>query len=109
MKKYLADDLCGFPFTVSAMHDLISLTAQCNTEKWALAMPKKLPVYLVAGTEDPVGEYGKGVKKVCRMLHLAGVRSVKTKLYRGARHEILNEACFPTVCEDILAFAERVI
>jgi alpha-beta hydrolase superfamily lysophospholipase len=72
-------------------------------------MPKNLPVYLVAGTEDPVGEYGKGVKKVCRMLHLAGVRSVKTKLYRGARHEILNEACFPMVCGDILAFSERVI
>jgi hypothetical protein len=107
VEKYLADELCGFPFTVSAMHDLITLTAECNTEKWAQAMPKSLPVYLVAGTEDPVGEYGAGVKKVCRMLHLAGVKNVKTKLYRGARHEILNEACFPTVCEDILAFTEK--
>ena len=109
VRKYIADDLCGFPFTVSAMHDLITLTASCNTKKWAEAMPKKLPVYLVAGTEDPVGEYGSGVKKVCRMLHLAGVKNVKTKLYRGARHEILNEACFPIVCEDILAFSEKVI
>ncbi len=109
VRKYLADELCGFPFTVSAMHDLITLTAGCNTEKWAKAMPKSLPVYLVAGTEDPVGEYGSGVKKVCRMLHLAGAKDVKTKLYRGARHEILNEACFPIVCKDILAFSERVI
>ena len=107
VEKYLADELCGFPFTVSAMHDLITLTAECNTEKWAQAMPKSLPVYLVAGTEDPVGEYGAGVKKVCRMLHLAGVKNVKTKLYRGARHEILNEACFPAVCEDILAFTKK--
>jgi len=94
---------------VSAMHDLITLTAECNTSEWACAMPRELPVYLVAGSEDPVGDYGAGVKKVCRMLHLAGVRDAKIKLYRRARHEILNEACFPIVCEDILKFAERVI
>lgn len=109
VQKYLADELCGFPFTVSAMHDLITLTAECNTPEWACAMPRELPVYLVAGSEDPVGDYGAGVKKVCRMLHLAGVRDAKIKLYRRARHEILNEACFPIVCEDILKFAERVI
>lgn len=109
VQNYLADELCGFPFTVSAMHDLITLTAECNTKKWAQSMPKPLPIYLVSGTEDPVGAYGEGVKKVCRMLHLAGVSDVKIKLYRGARHEILNEACFGTVCEDILAFTERVI
>lgn len=109
VQKYLADELCGFPFTVSAMHDLITLTAECNTAEWALAMPKDLPVYLISGGEDPVGEYGEGVKKVCRILHLAGVRDAKIKLYRRARHEILNEACFPVVCGDILAFSERVI
>ena len=109
VEKYLADELCGFPFTVSAMNDLITLTSLCNTEKWACSVPKSLPIYLVAGGEDPVGEYGEGVKKVCRMLHLAGAKNVKIKLYRGARHEILNEACFPTVCEDILKFTEKVI
>ena len=109
VEKYLADELCGFPFTVSAMKDLITLTSLCNAEKWAMSMPKALHVYLVAGSEDPVGEYGEGVKKVCRMLHLAGVRNSSITLYRGARHEILNEACFPAVCEDILKFTERVI
>jgi alpha-beta hydrolase superfamily lysophospholipase len=109
VKKYLADELCGFPFTVSAMKDLISLTALCNSDECIKATPKALPIYLVAGTEDPVGEYGEGVKKVCRMLHLAGVRNSSITLYRGARHEILNEACYPTVCEDILEFTEDVI
>ena len=109
VSKYIADELCGFPFTVSAMHDLITLNALCNTKKWAKAMPKSLPIYLVSGGEDPVGEYGEGVKKVCRMLHLAGVESAKIKLYSRARHEILNEACYPIVCKDILAFAEMVI
>lgn len=107
--KYLADELCGFPFTVSAMQDLITLTASCNCASWAKSMPPSLPVYLVAGDEDPVGAYGKGVKKVCEMLHKAGAQDVKMKLYRGYRHEILNEACKEEVCRDILAFANRVI
>lgn len=107
--KYNADELCGFPFTVSAMQDLITLTAKCNTKEWANAMPRELPIYLVSGSEDPVGAYGEGVKKVCRMLHMAGSRDTKIKLYRGARHEILNEDCRDEVCRDILAFAEKVI
>jgi alpha-beta hydrolase superfamily lysophospholipase len=37
------------------------------------------------------------------------VESAKIKLYSRARHEILNEACYPIVCKDILAFAEMVI
>ena len=109
VEKYLADELAGFPFTVSAMQDLITLTARCNTTAWAKAMPKKLPVYLVAGSEDPVGAYGEGVKQVGFMLHRAGVEYAKVKLYRGARHEILNEDCRDEVCRDILAFAEKVI
>jgi len=109
IEKYNADELCGFPFTVSAMQDLITLTARCNTEAWAKAMPKELPVYLVAGSEDPVGAYGEGVKQVGFMLHRAGVEYAKVKLYRGYRHEILNEACFSEVCGDILAFSEKVI
>lgn len=109
IEKYFEDEFCGFPFTVSAMQDLITLTALCNSTAWAKAMPKNLPVYLVAGDEDPVGAYGEGVKQVGFMLHRAGVEYAKVKLYRGYRHEILNEACKDEVCEDILAFANKFI
>lgn len=109
IEKYLADELCGFPFTVSAMQDLITLTARCNSTAWANAMPKDLPVYLISGDEDPVGAYGEGVKQVGFMLHRAGVKYAKFKLYKGYRHEILNENCKEEVCKDILDFANKVI
>lgn len=109
VERYFADEFCGFPFTVSAMQDLITLTARCNSTAWAKAMPKKLPVYLIAGDEDPVGAYGEGVARVGFMLHRAGVEYAKFKLYRGYRHEILNEACKEEVFCDVLAFAEKFI
>ncbi len=109
IEKYMADELCGFPFTVSAMQDLITLTYACNLKEVVAATPKWLPILLVAGKEDPVGEYGKGVIKVGNMFYRAGFADVKVKLYKGYRHEILNEACKGRVSDDILAFADRVI
>jgi alpha-beta hydrolase superfamily lysophospholipase len=109
IEKYLDDELCGFPFTVSAMQDLISLTYFCNTSAWARAIPKELPIYLVSGSEDPVGEYGSGVRRVGFMLHKAGVKHTKITLYTGFRHEILNERCAEKVSNDILSFSQKAI
>ena len=42
---------------------------------------------LIAGSDDPVGDYGHGVETVYNRLKKAGC-NVKMKLYPGARHEI---------------------
>ena len=34
----------------------------------AAKMPKDLPILILSGEEDPVGENGKGVKRFARML-----------------------------------------
>jgi alpha-beta hydrolase superfamily lysophospholipase len=107
VKRYIDDDLCGFHFTVSAMQDLMNLIAQSNSRKWAGRIPRELPVYIVSGGDDPVGGYGKGVKKVCAMLEKAGVADVEMKLYQGFRHEILNEDIFNQVCFDVLEFSQN--
>ena len=43
---------------------------------WAEKVPKDLPVYNIAGGEDPVGQYGEGVKQVSawRRFHPPGRR-----------------------------------
>ena len=52
---------------------------------------KKLPIYNIAGDQDPVGEYGLGVCQVSNWLVETG-HHVTTKLYSGYRHEIHNYA-----------------
>ena len=56
---------------------------------WAEKVPKDLPVYNIAGGEDPVGQYGEGVKQVSAWLEASG-HKVTTKIYDGYRHEIHN-------------------
>lgn len=60
----------------------------CGTE-WASKVPTDLPIYNIAGDEDPVGNYGEGVYLVSNWLISTG-HNVKTRLYSGYRHEIHN-------------------
>ncbi len=103
---YRADSLCTFKFTVSAMGDLIRLTAYTNRRSWTRTMsrlPAPPPILLVAGEEDPVGGYGRGVRTVHDRLLRAGLDAT-CRLYSGARHEILNDACREEVVRDIVEF-----
>ena len=101
--RYYADPLCTFPFTASAMGDLVTLTKESNRKGWFTNMPKNIPVLLVAGQDDPVGDFSEGVRKVHENLLKAGVKS-EIKIYENARHEILNDISYNEVVRDILAF-----
>ena len=104
LARHDADKYCMFKFTVSAMHDLVELQSRANKGKWFRSVPRELPILLVAGDEDPVGNYGRGVTKVYRKLCAAGVTDVTLKLYHGMRHEILNEIGRDEVYADLLSF-----
>ena len=106
VQRYIADPLCGFPFTVSAMIDLVTLNKLSNENAAFADVPKTLPILLVSGAEDPVGDYGKGPIEVADRYRVAGVKAVTCKLYEKARHEILQESCRETVLADLLAWIE---
>ncbi len=101
---YIADPLCGVPFTCGGFCTLFSIVGQACAAKTFKNTPKQLPIYLVAGSDDPVGSYSKGVVKVYDKYAAAGVADVQMTIYRGARHEILNDICAEQVMEDISAF-----
>ncbi|MCC8072845.1 MAG: alpha/beta hydrolase [Clostridiales bacterium] len=88
---YVADEYCGFLFSAAGYQDLARLVMLCNTDEWANNIKKDMPVLLISGSMDPVGNYEKGVKEVYDRLISTGHTNVQIKLYPGARHEILNE------------------
>lgn len=102
-EKYYADKFCTFKFTVSAMGDLIKLNKITNSTDWYKRVPKELPILLLSGEQDPVGDYGKGVLQVANTLKKHGC-NIQRKLYLDARHEILNDSTYEQVKSDILAF-----
>ena len=62
-----------------------------------------MPILLVSGADDVVGEFGKGVLAVDKKLRQNGA-NVTTKLYKGNRHEILNDKSRDECIKDILEF-----
>ena len=101
---YMADERCGFMFTVGGYATLLDLTAEVVTPECAARVPKSVPVLFVAGADDPVGDMGKGVKAAAKLLHDAGVKLVDCKIYPGMRHEIHNEKGYQQVYEDVVSW-----
>ncbi len=100
---YVKDDLCGFTFTSTAFRDMFDGLGEVAGKKWAEKV-RNVPIYLVAGKQDPVGSYGKGVMEVCDDLKKTGHTKVVLQLYEDGRHEMHNELNRDEVFRGIAAF-----
>ena len=107
--RYNADPLCGFPVKLGMFLDMFDGLSYIFNKKNIRLADKSVPILLVSGRNDPVGDMGKGVTKAYRDFCDAGMQDVSMLLYDNCRHEILNDTCREKVEEDIIAWlAERI-
>lgn len=106
-KRYRADKLCDFIFTVSAYRELFTMLSDV-TDGWAEKVPQSLPVFLISGEDDPLGDYGEGIKEVYGRLEDAELCNLGFKLYSGGRHEILFDRMKNDVCADVAKWVREV-
>lgn len=106
--RFLADEKCQMLFSFSAYRDLLRLVNDSENMSFMQKIPKNLPIFLVSGQEDPVGEFGKGVERAYKSLVNAGLKDVEKKMYPGYRHELVIEKDISKVAEDIFSWMERV-
>lgn len=78
------------PPNIQAIYDFAQLWVDICTPEWAVKVPD-IPLLVIAGDQDPVGNYGEGVYQMSNMLWGAGKSQIKTRIYSGYRHEIHNE------------------
>lgn len=104
VKKYYGDPRCRFMFTVNGYYGLMEAVYFDNQMENIKKVPKDLPIFMVSGEQDPVGDLGEGVKKVYHMYKDAGIEDLTYKLYENDRHEILNETDRQQVFSDIYAW-----
>lgn len=101
LEKYANDPLCSFMFTVNAYYHMLSGLKKISKKESAFMIPKNLPILLAAGADDPVGNCGKGVRKIYVRYKKAGIEDVTLRLYAGDRHELLNETDRQQVYADL--------
>lgn len=106
--KFLADPYCNIPFSCQAYVDFFNILIDLGLRKQFCLMPRKLPILLISGNEDPVGAFGKGVVKVYKQFLSVGMKKVSIKLYPKARHELLNEENWEAVYEDLWKWMREI-
>ena len=106
---YIADERSSFIFTLNAYHAMFTGIDRLYDKNLLACIPKDLPVFFVAGEEDPVGDFGKGVRRAAQICRDAGVQKVDLKLYPNDRHEILNELDRQKVYEDLLRWMKELM
>lgn len=88
---YRSDAQCGFTCSNRFYKDFFKGLRKLYTKKYAAGLPKDLPLLLAAGEKDPVGNQGKGMRKLYDYYRKAGMTDVSLVLFADSRHEFLNE------------------
>lgn len=88
---YVKDPYCGFIFSLNGYKTIFETFEFINNPDHINKVPKALPILMVAGDKDPVGNNGKGVTKIYNLYKVSGMENIELKLYSECRHELLNE------------------
>lgn len=108
-KIRLLMDRHSFDYTASGYRDIITLLDVVSTDDWLYSVPRELPILLMSGTNDGVGNCGRGVARLYRRLKGAGHENLRVRLYANARHMLLHEINRKTVYRDLYDWITQVI
>jgi alpha-beta hydrolase superfamily lysophospholipase len=103
---YVADPLCGFPFTNQLAIDLLDALTGLTAPDRLARIRKDLPIYVFSGERDPVGS---NIQGLIDALKKAGFTNLTTRIYPDARHETLNETNRGEVMRDLIGWLDGVV
>lgn len=89
--QYIDDPQVGYVPTARFFYDLMKGLGQIHLQKFNQQIRKDLPILLISGDADPVGNYSKGIWKVARDYEQIGISDILVHLFEDGRHELLHE------------------
>ena len=99
--------MLGFKFTSGGFRALFNIVGFIQSSR-AMNDLSGRPCFFTYGSEDPVGNYGKGVEQVIARMKQHGVEP-KSKNYGPYRHEIQRESVREEYFSDLVEFFDGVI
>jgi alpha-beta hydrolase superfamily lysophospholipase len=91
LDKYRVDKLCRADISAGLFLQLLGAMKRTGSAHAYDNWRKDMPILLLSGRNDPVGDGGKGVERVKAAMKKAGLEKVAMKLFDGARHDLLHE------------------
>lgn len=90
VQDYSEDPFVTGDVTLQLLWDMVQIYDYTGTIAWAESVPTNIPIYMIAGDQDPIGNYGEGLYHSANLLAETGHRVI-ARAYTGYRHEVFNE------------------
>lgn len=107
-ERYASDSKCSFICSYNFYYHFFKGLKTIYKKPALDAIDKNKPILIMSGDEDPVGSYGKSVKKLFETYKATGIKDVTLKLFEGVRHEYLNDISRSEASLLILGFLKHV-
>lgn len=107
--EFIEDPLCGAMSSLGFYRDLMDMLHNMQKKKNIARIPKDIPMFLFAGSMDPVGKNGKTSTIAYKNYKKAGIRDITFKLWEGFRHEVHKEPVKKELFNEIIEWIEKRI
>lgn len=107
VREYIEDAKFNYLFTLNGFYTLLSTVMKCDFDAVFDNTPKHLPIMIIAGSEDAVGDYGKGTQRVYDRFIENGHTNATLNIFNGARHNLLHEINYEEVQVEIANWMEK--
>ena len=87
---YINDPLCRKYISAGLFWQLLDSMKRTGKRDFASAWKKDMPILLLSGENDPVGNNGKGVKTIYQQLQKLEMTDLTQHLFPNARHDLLH-------------------
>jgi alpha-beta hydrolase superfamily lysophospholipase len=105
--SYIADELCGFPFTLGSLEGMFMGLKDVYHDTHRI-QEHGVPIHFISGVDDPCHQ-PKGIEAAVKRMQQLGYQNVSMQYVPKARHEILQEDHASETIKDIIELFETWI
>ncbi len=106
---FVADPLCFPALRPASMESFLDALPRLADPREIRKVRPALPIYILSGSDDPVGQRLEGVRALENRYRSAGMASISHDFYEGGRHEMLHELNRRNVITNLLVWLSSVV
>ncbi|MFW5780553.1 MAG: alpha/beta fold hydrolase [Bacillota bacterium] len=107
VKQFNDDPLCGYIVSIGFYYSLMRGLIECYIKQNLEKIPLDLPIFIMSGALDPLGEMGKKVEQLYELYENIGIKNLAIKIYDNVRHELTGDPDQDKIISQMLDFYNK--